>query len=159
MEIHYRTFIVIMESLYRFTTHPLVTFSYSLPHHREIKTFIFQTIGEAESISWEVITNNKTIIVRFNHTIAVLIQITNISRFWCNTFQVRSFLTFFLILEKSIRTICIVRVQRITFLDNCLYIRATDNFRTACIYYFIKAIRNISGEVMHYRTGLQTITY
>ena len=140
MEIHYRTFIVIMESLYRFTTHPLVTFSYSLPHHREIKAFIFQPISKAESISRKIITYDKAVIIRFNHTIAIFIQIADISRFRCNTFQVRSFLTFFLILEKSIRTICIVRVQRITFLNNCLYIRATDNFRTACIYYFIKAI-------------------
>ena len=162
MEIQYRSLVVVVERLYSLPAQPYTPFADTLPEHRKVKTFPRETVAELISIVGIVIAENKTVVVFFDHTVPFpsgtgFIDITDISGFRRNTVQMGTFRYLCLILEKAVPTICIIRIDRITFFNNGIDIIAIDPFHPFRIYNLIVAIGNITGNRMLYTTGLKPI--
>ena len=89
MEIKDWSFIVVMERLNTFSSHPAASHTDTLKQEGEEKSFYLKTIAQAESISREIITYNKTVII-IDYSVIILIYVLDITRFRLNTYKVRT---------------------------------------------------------------------
>ena len=80
MEVEYRAFVIVVERLYRFTSHPSASLAYTLQEHGEPESLDFKIVVETEGISREVIAYYETVIV-IDDTIIVLVNILDITGF------------------------------------------------------------------------------
>lgn len=80
MEVEHRAFVIVVECLYRFTSHPSASLAYALQEHGEPESLDFNIVVETEGISREVISYNETVFV-IDDTVIVLVDILDITGF------------------------------------------------------------------------------
>ena len=95
----------------------------------------------------EIISKYKTVVTFFHQAVVIFINITQISRFWSYPIQPRSLCNLFIILEYTVNSISIIRINRISFFDNCINIGPINPFNTTSIYYLISSISTDTSKV------------